>query len=355
MLMVTDQHMLTRTPPVSPTPGLTPTMATTSSLELTLYQIAAQEVAARPAALGQAVSERFGFCPPLPGPGAVAQGQLSAEAFAELAASRARWSGQVAAYVYENARPHLLLVRQEALPASEQALLLQDPHQAGYSRARAAEFAARRRTVAAAVDDGLGQLLAAMDLNFATVLVASEHGTAPVHTGVNVAVVQTSVQRLLREMDRRGISTAEAALRLRAEGGFLSVEIEAAAADRDTIREAVIGTLAALADPRTGEGVLARVARIEEAETWAAAWPHPGDVAAQARPGYALTIGSEGEPTFSDGPIYGQAGYDPDLPTMQGAFIAAGWGVSGGDTLPIARLLEIAPTMTHWLALSDGP
>lgn len=365
-LTVTGQQMLTHTLSFSPTQGLTPTatlspttaltptLAVTSSLELGLYQIAAQEVAARPETLGQAVTDRFGFCPPLPDPATVARGQLSAEAFAELAASRARWSGWVAAYVYETARPHLMLIRQEALFAAEEALLLRDPRQPGYSQARVDEFAAHRRTVAAAADIGLNEFLVAVDLNHITVLAVSEHGTAPVHTQVNVAAARQSVLRLLNEMDERGLSRAEATLHLHAQGGFLSIEVETSAAETTVVRNAIVDTLASLVDPQTSEPVFARVAPIEEAETWAEAWPYPGEVIAQARPGYALMVAKERFPVFAEAGVYGQPGYDAALTTMRGAIIAAGQGISEGSTPP-ARLQEVAPLLAQWLALTHWP
>lgn len=373
MLTVTGLRTLTRTVPglslttgVTPTTSITPmttskitpTATLTPLLELTLYQIASQPVMAHPATLGQKVIQQFGFCPPLPHPGTVAQGWLSPAAFRELASSRARWTMRVAAYVYETYRPHLLLVRQEALSVSEQALLLTDPRQPGYSRARIADFTRHRRAMAAVVDDGLDDLMATVDLNYATVLVISEHGMVPVHTEVNVATALQTVRRRLARLDTdsslwpRGMPPLTPR-RLYAEGAFLSVEIGPDGKSENVV-QVVLRALSALTDPHTGKPIFARVVRREDAGSWAETWPYPGDVLAQAEPGYALAdtprIGVRGQ-TLSKALVYGQAGHDVHLPAMQGTLMAAGRGVSAQEQGDVASLVDIASMVATWLGI----
>ena len=359
MLAITGLRTLTSTATLSPTTGVIPTASftptatptPTPSLELVLYQVAAQPVMARPVALGQAVIERFGFCPPLPDPRTVVHGRLSPAAFGELASLRARWVMRAAAYVYETYRPHLLLIRQEALPASEQAFLLASSRQTGYSPAWATEFVNHRRAVAMAVDDGLDDLLVGVDLNYAAVLVVSEHGMAPVHTEVNVTAAMKPVWQRLAELDG-GLLPRDVPPRIYVEGAFLSVEIgHDEAAESAAVRGAVSRALAALTDPRTGEPVLARVTHRGDAGSWAAAWPYPGDVLAQAAPGYALSAKPGVRAIFSEAPIYGQAGFDARLSTMQGTLIAAGRGVSAGGDRGIVRLPDIASMLATFLGM----
>jgi len=336
---------------LTPTATLSPTVVPVLPLELTFYQIAAQPMTAHPAALGRAIVERFGYCPPLPDPETVAQGWLSPSAVGEMAALRARWTMRAATYVYQTYRPHLLLVRQEALLTSQQALWLHDPRQAGYSPPRAAEMADQRRAVATAIDAGLDDLLATADLNYAALLVVSEHGLFPVHTTVNVAaVLQTAWQRLARLSDRTPLQETPPEIYLA--GAFLSVESSAYGDDGYAIvSEAALETLAALTDPRSSEAVLARVARRADAETWAAAWPYPGAVLAQAAPGYMLSIAPGTEEILMPSLVYAASGYDARLPAMHGWLVAAGRGSSTGQMPDIANLVDVAPLAVQWLLL----
>jgi hypothetical protein len=362
MLTVTGLRTLTGTATVSSTASVTPTVALTPTatitptvspaplLELTLYYISAQPMTAQPVALGQEVVERFGFCPPLPDPRTVARGRLSPAAFGELASLRARWAMRVAAYVYQTYRPHLLLVRPEALSASEQALLLTDARQPGYSRARAAEFAGHRRAVAAAADSGLDDLLTAVDLNYAAVLVVSEYEMAPVHTEVNVTTaLQPAWQRLTRPDS--GLLLEDAPLCIDVEGAFLSVEVGSNKKGSTVATGVILQKLAALTDPRTGEPVFVRLASRGDAGPWTAAWPYPDDVLAQAAPGYVLSAKPDVRAVFSEAPIYGQAVFDARLQAMQGTFIAAGRGVSAGGGRDIVRLPDIASMLATFLGM----
>ncbi len=368
---LTPTATLTPTVALTPTATITPTVSPAPLLELTLYYISAQPMTAQPVALGQEVVERFGFCPPLPDPRTVARGRLSPAAFGELASLRARWAMRVAAYVYQTYRPHLLLVRPEALSASEQALLLTDTRQPGYSRARAAEFAGHRRAVAAATDSGLDDLLTAVDLNYAAVLVVSEYEMAPVHTEVNVtAALQPAWQRLTRPDS--GLLLEDAPLCIDVEGAFLSVEVgsnkrgstvatgvilqklEALTDPRmrerlsPDVASVILQKLATLTDSRTGEPVFVRLARRGDAGPWAAAWPYPGDVLAQAAPGYVLSAKPDVRAVFSEAPIYGQAVFDARL---QGTLIAAGRGVSAGGDRDTVRLPDIASMLATFLGM----
>lgn len=364
--ILTPTGSLSPTTSVTSTVSVTPTDAITSTatpvadvaspmvesptrlLELTLYQIAAQPVRARPAALGQEVVEHFGFCPPLPDPRTVASGRLLATAFGDLAVRRARWAMRVAAHVYQTRRPHLMVVRQETLLASEEALLLTDARQPGYSGARAAAFVEQRRTVANAVDSGLGDLMAAVDLNYATVVVVSEHGTMPVHTEVKVA---SALQPMWRRLVQRD-SHLPASLSLYVEGAFLSVEVQSGAeAQRAALSDAVFRALAALTDPRTGERLFTRVARREDAASWAEMWPYPGDVLAQAAPGYALAATPGAMGGLTEAPVYGQAGHGARQSVMQGALVAAGRGLSEVEGVRAARLQDVPAWVITWLGI----
>jgi hypothetical protein len=349
-LSPTSSIGLTSTVTLTPTATFTPTVSSAPLLELTLYHIAAQPVMARPVALGQEVIERFGFCPPLPDPRTVAQDQLSPTAFRELASLRARWAMRAAAYVYETYRPHLLMIRQEALSPSEQALLLTNDRQPGYSPPRAAEFAEHRKIVASAVDDGLDDLLTVVDLNYAVALIVSEYGMAPAHTEVNVTAVVRPVWQRLAQL---GLLSSRRSPGFHIEGAFLSVKVGLyEMRETQAATDAIVRALAALRDPRTERPVLARVARRDDAPSWAAAWPYRGDIVAQAAPGYTLAAAPSARSVFSETPVYGQTGYSAHQMAMQGVLIAAGRGVVAGQGKNITHLTQLALTTAEWLKIS---
>ncbi len=348
--MVTDTASFSPTTGISPTVTLTPALAGAPLMELTLYQIAAQPVTARPVSLGQEVIGRFGFCPPLPHPRTVALGQLSPTAFGELVSLRARWAMHAAVYVFETYHPHLLVVHHEALPVSQQALLLIHPRQPGYSPARAAQFAEHRQAVAAAVDDGLDELLAVADLNDTTVLVVSEHGMSPAHTEVNVSAVSHTVWKALGQLDG-GLLSRRTPPRVHAEGGCVSIEVDLGEGEAAIAVDAIIRALRTLSDPHTGEPVFARVARRSDAGSWAEAWPYAGDVVAQAAPGYVPVVASVGDSVFVQTSVYGQTGYSSRQPTMQGRVIAAGRGVFAGQEGDNLHLMNLVPTVAQWLGI----
>ncbi|MFZ5918718.1 MAG: hypothetical protein ACOYZ7_17420 [Chloroflexota bacterium] len=356
MLNVTSLRPLTPTPPLSPTAdlttttGLTPTAIVPPPMELTVFYLSAQPLTAQPAWLGQEVILRFGFCPPLPDAGSVAQGWLPAPAFAELLTRRARWNGQVAAYVYQSTRPHLMLVRQEAMLLAGQGLLLSQPEQAGFSQTRAAQFATQRRAVAHAIDASLSDLLTVIDLNLASVTIVSEHGLAPVHTQVNLTAALQPIWQRLQTVDG-GLLPPQTTLRLQAMGGFVAIEIELAGQQDLLARQAIAQTLAALLHPQTREAVFARVAARAAAADWASAWPQPDDIVAQAAPGYSLAATQDTTAIFSAASIYGQTGYPAHLPAMPGAWIVSDQVWPKSDHL--AQVWDIAPALAAWLGLSN--
>ena len=363
MLTITGQRTLTSTGMLSsavgvtatatltPTATITPTAVPEPLLELTLYQVGVQPVVARPAVLSQEVIERFGFCPPLPDPATVAQGQLPAAAFQELAVRRARWTLGVAAYVFERYRPHLMVVRQEVLSASEQALLLTNPRQLGYSSTRVADFEGHRRSVARAIDGGLDALLAAVDLNYASVLIASEYGMAPVHTQVNVPIALQSVWEQLKQLNN-DLLRGDPPPHVYVDGAFLSIEIgsgwdEAYDVAIDTIRRALAG----LADPKTGNPVFAQVTRRGDAGAWAASWPYPGDILAQSALGYVPSAMPGTAEVFSEAQVYGQMDCATSLSAKQGTLVVVGWGVSEEETRGVVWLEDVASMASALLGI----
>jgi hypothetical protein len=213
-----------------------------------------------------------------------------------------------------------------------------------------------------------------VDLNYAAVLVVSEYEMAPVHTEVNVtAALQPAWQRL-RQPDS-GLLLEDAPLRIDVEGAFLWVEVGSNKRGSTVATGVILQKLAALTDPRmrgrlspdvasvilqklatltdsrTGEPVFIRLARRGDAGPWAAAWPYPGDVLAQAAPGYVLSAKPDIRAVFSEAPIYGQAVFDARLQAMQGTFIAAGRGVSAGGDRDIVRLPDIASMLATFLGM----
>ena len=163
------------------------------------------------------------------------------------------------------------------------------------------------------------------------------------------AALQPAWQRLTRPDS--GLLLEDAPLRIDVEGAFLWVEVGSNKRGSTVATGVILQKLATLTDPRTGEPVFVRLARRGDAGSWPAAWHHPGDILAQAAPGYTLAVSPGTRGFFSEAPVYGQVGYDARLPTMQGTFIAAGRGVSAEGDRGIVRLPDIASMLATFLGM----
>ncbi|MGH9815114.1 MAG: hypothetical protein ACRD6I_03455, partial [Candidatus Acidiferrales bacterium] len=68
-----------------------------------------------------------------------------------------------------------------------------------------------------------------------------------------------------------------------------------------------------------------------------------------AAPGYDIVRGYSGDVVFPPGSVAGH-GYDPRTPAMRASLLLYGPAIAPGK-LEGARLIDIAPTVAHWLGL----
>jgi hypothetical protein len=158
----------------------------------------------------------------------------------------------------------------------------------------------------------------------------------------------------LKQLDR-GFLKKDSSPRIYAEGAFLSVEVGSDwNRGHDIAIDAIHQQLTGLPDPQTGNPVFARVILYGDAGRWAATWPFPGDILAQAAPGYLPFAALGTGDVFSEARSYGQTGYATHLPSMQGALVASGRGISATAKKSIVQLQDVASTATTLLGISPS-
>jgi predicted AlkP superfamily phosphohydrolase/phosphomutase len=319
-----------------------------------LFQAGVHHNRAAPRSLLEQVNARFG---PYPGGAdayALEHGWITEADYLYLIEHSTGWIAGVTSWLFEMARPDLLLAWQETFDAAGHAFLLADPRQASYSDERARQYEGYFLRAAQAADQALEMMLAQVDLRRTAVLLVSDHGMAPAHTQVYVntileragLLVLDSRDYVVVERSRAmAVASGGAAniylnLQGREEGGIVNPE------EYQAVQQAVIEALASLADPATGQLVFARVLPRQALDRLGLGHPHSGDVFVQANPGYTLD-GWRGEADlFEPFTACGQHGYESRLPEMRALFMAAGAGLreSGGEIPPV-RLVDLAPTI----------
>ncbi|MBE3574712.1 MAG: alkaline phosphatase family protein [Firmicutes bacterium] len=167
--------------------------------------------------------------------------------------------------------------------------------------------------------------------------VIGDHGfaDAPWAIHLNVALRQAGLLRL--SSDGKVADWQAFAI---CEGGVANVYVRDP--QNPTLLERVRQVLDKLkADPRSG---IDAVRTGQEAQQLFGASPLPA-FCVEARPGYSLEPGVQGDLVTRAQGHPGTHGFRPDLPGYRTLFIAAGPGIAQNRTLPEIRLIDEAPTL----------
>jgi predicted AlkP superfamily phosphohydrolase/phosphomutase len=317
------------------------------------------------------VSELFGFFPSPPDYYALQQGWITPEDYLAMAETQARWMMEVAIHIFTIYQPDLMFIGQSPLDEIVRQFLLVGEGQPGYSPELAEEYAGYRERGAQIADASLGQLLAATDLRDTTLLVASDHGLAPVHTVVHLNTILGQAGFLsLRESpafptDAASSKVLAPSTPLRTglvSGGSAHIYVNLQGRERSgvvpqeeypALLDELVRTLSEVRDPN-GQPVFARIVRRQEMGGLHLSSPYSGDLFIQAEPGYVLSDGLGKETAFEPTSHYGGAGYDSALEEMHGIFVAVGRGVKEGETISPVRMVDIAPTVARLLGFTPA-
>jgi predicted AlkP superfamily pyrophosphatase or phosphodiesterase len=285
------------------------------------------------------------------------------------------------------------------LPVIDEAghmLLLADPHQAGYSAARAGELARARRRVWQAVDRELRLLMAAVDLGRTTVVVVSDHGMAPVHTAIDLNALLG--ERGLLASPAPGTGTAAGSGPAAGSGAAGGTGTASAPGGRIAAYAIGDGGMAHLYVPRPGESAgappgggapgaaasgdaerqkllaelrdqllafragddlpIERVLTRQQAAEVGLDHPNSGDLIVFARQGYVFDAGPApaGGPVIHPAPVYGMHGYLAAKAAMRGVYLAIGKDVKPATTSSPVQATDVAGRVARWLGIDKpGP
>jgi predicted AlkP superfamily pyrophosphatase or phosphodiesterase len=234
------------------------------------------------------------------------------------------------------------------------ALLLADPHQAGWSAARRDELTRARRKVWQAVDHELRLLLAALDLGRTTVVVVSDHGMAPVHTAVDLNALLR--ERGLLASPPGGAAGGGGAAYAIGDGGTAHLYLAGAGPPSDAAARQRL--LAGLRDQllawRAGDDLpIERVLTRQEAAELGLDHPNSGDLILFAREGYSFDPGPQpsGAAVTHPAPLYGTHGYLAANSNMRGIYLAIGKDVKPATTTGPVQALDVAGRVAAWLGM----
>jgi predicted AlkP superfamily pyrophosphatase or phosphodiesterase len=322
--------------------------------KLTFYHTGVYHNTASPRYLLEALNRNFGYYPAGADSYALEHGWITYDDYLYLMERASTWMAEVTAWVYTTYQPDLLFTWQNTFDEAGHAFMLRDPRQSGYSPDQVLAHEEYYRRAAQISDRALELMLAAIDIESSTVMLASDHGMAPVHTDV---FVNTLLEKagLLTLDDRNYVVVDESQAFAVASGGAVNVYINLEGREKNgivsedvypQIRNQIIELFTTLTDPNTAEPVFQRVLTHQELAPLGLDHPNSGDIFAQAYPGYNLN-GWRGWSTIFDTPrFYGQHGYDSSSVNMQAMFITAGYGVAeSGEVIPPVSVLDYAATI----------
>jgi hypothetical protein len=270
-------------------------------------------------------------------------------------------------------------------------LLLADPHQAGFSAARADELARARRRVWQAVDHELRLLMAAVDLGRTTVVVVSDHGMAPVHTAIDLNALLAERGLLAAPAPRTAAaagSTGEARA-FRAAGALAAYALGDGGMAHLYLLPPDGGDGRSAGGPGGGAGAgggggppleasrrklllelrdqllafhagddlpIERVLTRQQAAELGLDHPNSGDLVVFARQGYVFDAGPApaGAATLHPAPVYGMHGYLAANPAMRGVYLAIGKDVKAASTSGPVQAVDVAGRVARWLGI-DKP
>ncbi|MGC8780660.1 MAG: alkaline phosphatase family protein, partial [Anaerolineae bacterium] len=322
-----------------------------------LFQSAANYNAAAPAGLLRAINARFGFFPPSPDYYALERGWITPEDYLAMARRQSSYQIEVARWIWETYAPDLMFAYQAVIDETQHQFLLVEADQPGYTPEKARQFAAYRRQGARIVDENLGRLLEAVDLNQTTILIVSDHGMAPIHGEVNVNTIleQAGLLKLYAGKTDVDVPNTKAIAFTSGAAGHIYINLKGrekagtvAEAEAAGLIETISSLLKAVADPQTGRPVFARVVKRADLADLGLDSPASGDLFIQAAPGWALADARGAKNVFNKVAYFGQHGYDPTLAPLHAIFYAAGRGIRPGAIEPV-RLIDVAPTIARLL------
>jgi len=328
---------------------------------------------AAPRSLLEELNARFGFFQPGGDSYALQHAWITEEDYLYQLEQAALWMAEVTRWVYTTYQPDLLFTWQDAFDSAGHTFFLRDERQPDYSTERAARHRELYLRAAHAADEALEVMLSEVDLASTTLLLASDHGMAPVHTTVYPNTLLQEAGLLVLDWRDYVVVDKTRAFAV-ASGGAVHVYINLQDHERNgivppeeytAVQDQIVTLLSELRHPESGETVFQRVLRQEELGSLGLAHRHAGDVFAQAKPGYHLD-GYRGIPDLFRSPqLAGQHGYASDLPEMRSIFIAAGanvphvdQGSTAGSLIPPLSITDLAPTIAALLGLSppgSGP
>ncbi len=325
-----------------------------TSEQITFYHTGVYYNTASPRSLLEGLNRNFGFFRAGADTYALEHGWISEEDYLHMLEQNARWMAEVTVWVYATYQPDLLFAWQEAFDAAGHAFYLVDPKQPGFTQEQSERYLDYYKQAARIADQALGMVMAQVNLDEATVVLVSDHGMSPVHSTVYVNTVIE--QAGLLSLDERDYVVVDQSRALAfTSGGAMHVYINLAGHEKNgivlkdeylSIQNQIVDLFSSLVDPVSGEYVFQRVLAENELDSLNLDHPNSGDVYAQAHPGYDLDGWRGMDAVFAPSKMYGQHGYDSELPEMRAIFLAAGQGVCcQGQLIAPVSVLDIAPTI----------
>jgi predicted AlkP superfamily pyrophosphatase or phosphodiesterase len=230
-------------------------------------------------------------------------------------------------------------------------LLLTEAAQPGYSAERRDACAAARRKVWQAVDRELASFLSTVDLKTTVVAVVSDHGMAPVHTGIDPNVLLRG-KGVLTTGDNGKIAAGTRAYATTS-GGVAEVYVDPAAPDREKLITDLKSYLSGWSEG--GKRPIARVLTRHEGAPLGLDHPNSGDLILFAASGYYFTgSGLKSGHALSPAEPYGMHGYPNTDPRMAGIYMAQGAGVKPGKPATVHNT-DVAGQVAQWLGLLEKP
>jgi len=283
----------------------------------------------------------------------------------------------------------LMLADVPVIGEAGRALLLADPHQAGYSAVRRDELARARRRVWQAVDRELRLLMASVDLGRTTVVVVGDHGMAPVHTVIDANALLRE-RGLLASPAAGGAAAAGAApagsgpglgaaagpgaaaggiaayvigdggaahLYLAGAAGGASAGARGPGADGTATRQRLLELRDQLLAWRAGDDLpIERVLTRQEAGELGLDHPNSGDLILFAREGYAFDPGPgpAGAAVTHPAAVYGGDGYLAANAVMQGVYLAIGKDIKAASASGPVQATDVAGRVARWLGMEKA-
>jgi predicted AlkP superfamily pyrophosphatase or phosphodiesterase len=332
---------------------------------VTLYHTGVEHNNAAPKELRDTLNEKFGAFPAGADSYALEHGWITAEDNLYLLEKQSTYMANVAAWVYSTYHPDLMLTWQDPFDSAGHQFLMTDPRQLNYSPELAETNREYYRSAARVADNSLKIMLDAFDLETTTVMLAGDHGMAPLHTRVYVNTILEDAG-LLTLNSQNSVVVRETKAFAICSGGSVHVYINLVGREKGggtvpveeyaDVQSQIVDLLRNLTDRETGEPVFQRVLTRDELGPLELDHPNSGDVFAQTYPGYHLDAWRGNDFIFEAADFYGQHGFDSSLPEMYTVFIAAGADVpQTGETIPPVRVVDYAPTIASLLDFTPAP